>query len=94
MLASLRFDGFSRRDDEQHDVDSGGSGQHVAHEALVSGDVHEPEPEVIGDVQVRETEVDGDAAPFLFREAVGIDAGERFDERGFVRDRCARRCRQ
>src|SRR6476619_2944188 len=31
-----------------------------------------------------ETDIDGDAAAFLFFQAVGIDAGERFDERGLA----------
>ena len=35
MLARLRHDRFVRGDDQQHRVDAGGAGEHVAHEALV-----------------------------------------------------------
>jgi hypothetical protein len=35
-------------------------------------------------LQVRETDVDGDAAPFLFFQAIRVDARERFDESGLA----------
>ena len=41
--------------------------------------------------QVREAEVDGDAAALLFLQAVGVDAGERPDERGLAVVDVARR---
>ena len=37
-----------------------------------------------GRVQVGEAEIDGDAARLLFREAIGIGAGERLDKRAFA----------
>ena len=37
-----------------------------------------------GRFEVGKADVDGDAAPLLFFEAIGIDAGERFDQRGLA----------
>ncbi len=33
---------------------------------------------------MRKADVDGDAAALLFFETIGIDAGERFDQRGLA----------
>src|SRR5579862_4256936 len=48
------------------------------------GHIHEAEPQSGGEVQVRETEIDGNTAPLLFFQAVGIDARQRFDQRGLA----------
>src|SRR6266403_5034267 len=58
MFAGLRLDGFVRGDYQQHQVDSGGAGQHVGDEALVSGDIDKAEP-YAGFFQECETKVDG-----------------------------------
>ena len=81
MLAGLGLDGFGGGDHEQHHVDASGSGEHVAHEALVAGDIDEAEADVVGELKVREAEVDGDAAALLFGEAVGVGSGEGFYQR-------------
>ena len=36
-----------------------------------------------GEFEVSKTDIDRNAAPLFFFEAVGINAGQRFDERGF-----------
>ena len=59
-------------------------GQHVLDEALVAGHVDEAQPQRGRQLEVREAEVDGDAAALLFFQAVGIDAGQRFDQRGLA----------
>ncbi len=33
-------------------------------------------------LEVRESDINGDASPLLFGEPIGVDAGERFHERG------------
>ena len=81
MLAGLRHHAVVRRDHQQHDVDAGGAGQHVVHEALVARHVDETEHLAIRQRRIGVTEVDGDAARLLFLEAIGIHAGERLDER-------------
>ena len=48
MLARLRHDPVVGRDDQQHEVDAGGAGQHVVHEALVAGHVDEAEHVAVG----------------------------------------------
>ena len=40
VLARLRHDAVVGGDHEQHHVDAGGAGDHLAHEALVAGHVH------------------------------------------------------
>ncbi len=84
VLAGLRLDGFVGRDDEQHQVDAAHAGQHVLDEALVAGHVHEAQPQVGRQLQVGEAQVDGDAAALLFLQAVGVDAGQRLDQRGLA----------
>jgi len=50
----------------------------------VAGDVDEAQPQVRRKLQVGKPEVDGDAAALLFFQAVGVDAGERFDQGGLA----------
>ena len=84
MLAGLRLDGFVGGDHEEHQVDAAHAGQHVLDEALMPGDVDEAQAQRGRQLQMRETEVDGDAAALFFFQAVGIDAGERFHQRGLA----------
>ena len=87
MFASLRLDAFIGGYDQQHQVDAAHARQHVAHEALVAGDVDEAYANAAavggGEFEVSETDIDRNAAPLFFFQAVGINAGQRFDERGF-----------
>ena len=80
VLARLRHHRLVRGHHEQHGVDAVRARQHVADEPLVPGHVHDAEA-VIAQVEGREADVDGDSAGFLFRQPVGVDAGERLDER-------------
>ena len=57
------------------------AGQHVLDEALVPRHVDEADLVVVGE-PAGEAEVDGDPAPLLLGEAIGVDARQRFDERG------------
>src|SRR5262249_41047488 len=60
-----------------------GPGQHVLDKALVAGHVDDAEPE-IPQIEDGEADVDGDAPGFLLRQAVAVDAGQGFDERGLA----------
>ena len=82
VLARLRHRAVVGGDDEQHRVDAGGAGEHVAHQPLVAGNVDEAEHAAALQRLVGEAEVDGDAARLLFLQAVGVDAGERLHQRG------------
>jgi len=88
VLAGLRLDGLIGGDDQQHKIDSADSGQHVAYEALVAGDVDESDLErtAIGHRQghVGKTQIDSDAAPLLFLQPVRVDPRKSLDQRGFT----------
>ena len=84
MLAGLRHDRFVGGDHEEDEVDSADAGQHVLDELLMPRYVDEPEPQVVPQIEVRETDVNGDATALFFLEAVGIDTGEGFDQRGLA----------
>ena len=88
MFAGLRLDGFIGSDDEQYEIDATDSGEHVANEALVAGDIDEAEAKGVagrlGQVEVGKADVDGDAAALLFFQAIGVDAGKGFDQRGLT----------
>src|SRR5471032_1602100 len=80
MLDGLRLDALCGRDDQERRIDADGAGQHVVHEALVARHVDEAQLPAVAEVAVGIAEVDRDAARLLFLEAVGIDAGQRFDQ--------------
>ena len=84
MLDRLRLDALGRRHDQQRGIDAGGAGQHVVHEALVARHVDEAELPAVAQVAVGVAEIDGDAARLLFLQAIGVDAGQRFDQRGLA----------
>ena len=84
MLLGLRHHAVVGRDGEEHEVDTVGAGEHVADEALVAGDVDDAGAGAVGEGEVGEAEIDRDAALFFFLEAIGVLAGEGFDERGFA----------
>jgi hypothetical protein len=79
VLTSLRLNGFVGRDDQHHQIDAGCAREHVFYESFMAGNVDEFEIAEMG-----EAEVDGDAAALFFLEAIGVDAGERADERGLA----------
>ena len=81
MLARLGHDALVERHDEQHGIDRTDPGQHVADEVLVTRDVHDAEVPSIRQTQPGETEVDRHPPLALLAEPIGIDAGERRDER-------------
>ena len=82
MFVSLRLDRFICRHHEQHAVDAADAGQHVLDEALVAGNVDKPDLIVVRE-PARESEVDGDTAALLFRQTIGVHAGERANQSGF-----------
>ena len=84
VLARLRHHALLGRDDEQHEVDAAGAGDHGADEGLVTGDVDDAGGQAGAELPGGEAELDGDAAALLLREAVGVDAGEGVDEGGLA----------
>ena len=84
VLAGLRHHAVLGGDDEQHEVDAAGAGDHGADEGLVSRDVDDAGGQASAELPGGEAELDGDAAALFFREAVGVDAGEGVDEGGLA----------
>ena len=81
VFPRLRHRAIVGRDHEKNMVYAGRAGQHVAHQALMAGHVHEAEHAAICQGLVRKAQVDGDASGLFFLEAVGIDAGQCLDQR-------------
>ena len=79
MLAGLRPDALGQRHHQQRGVDPAGARQHGVHEPLMPRHVDEPEVTGVGVPQV-----DGDAATLFLGQAIGIDAGQGFDQRRFA----------
>src|SRR3989454_5879909 len=77
----LRHRALVGGDHQQGDVDPSRSGQHVLDERLVARDVHHARLHGVGERQGCEPQVDRDAAPLLLLPAVGVDPGQRLDER-------------
>jgi ceramide glucosyltransferase len=84
VLAGLRLDGFIGGDDEEYEIDAADTREHVFHEALMARNIDEAETEGWSELEVGEAKIDGDAAALFFLEAVGVDAGERFHQRGLA----------
>jgi hypothetical protein len=84
VLARLRHHAVVGGHHQQRVVDAGGAGQHGVQQALMAGHVDKAERHAAARVQVRIAELDGDAATLFFRQAVGVDAGERAHQRGLA----------
>ena len=84
VLAGLGHDAFVGGDNEEGHVDAADAGEHIADEAFVAGDVDDGDFLAGGEGEPGEAEVDGHAAFALLGEAVGVDAGEGFDEGGLA----------
>ncbi len=83
VLPRLRHDRLVRRNDEEHGVDAASPREHVAHEALVAGNVHEGEPDALP-LRMCEPEIDRDPAPLLFRQTVRVDSRQGLDQGGLA----------
>ena len=84
VLDGLRHDAVVGGHDQHHVVDAAHAGEHVAHEALVAGHVDEADHAAGVGFAVSKAQIDRDAALLFFRQAIGVDAGQRFDERCFA----------
>jgi hypothetical protein len=84
VLACLRHGAIVGRNDQEHEVDPSRAREHVVHQSLVTGHVHEAQHAAIRHWRVGIPEIERDPARFLFRQAVGIDPGERLHQRGLA----------
>ena len=83
VFPGLRLDRVVGGHDQQGEVDPGGPGQHVPHEAFVAGHVDDPQPVVVQQ-QLGEAQLDGDSAAFLLRQAIGVDPGQGLHQCGLA----------
>ncbi len=60
-----------------------GAGQHVLDETFMTRNVNKANAHV-AEIEIGKTNIDSDAAPLLFRQAIGIDAGQRAHQRGLT----------
>ena len=81
MLARLRHHAVVGGDHQQEHVDPGRAGDHRAHEPLVPRHVHDRQPPARRQLERRVAELDRDPARLLLRQPVGVDAGQRGDQR-------------
>ena len=81
VLVGLRTQAVIGGHHEQGRVDLAGTHEHVADEPVVAGDVDEVQLGPVGQREVRVPDVDGHPAATLLRKAIGVDAGERAQER-------------
>ena len=72
------------RHNQQHGVHPGGARDHVAYEAFVPRNVHERQHALGRQLQIGETEIDRDASFLLLLEPVGMDPGQRLNERALA----------
>ena len=84
VLLRLRLPALVGRDDEQHEPDGPDAGEHVADEPLVPGHVDEPDLAAARQRGPRVAEVDRESAALLLVEPIGVDPGERDDQRGLA----------
>ena len=84
VLASLGHHEFISRDDKHDHVDSAHAGQHVLNESFVARNVDEADGRIRIENKIGKSDIDCDSAVLLFLQAVGVDAGERLDERGLA----------
>ena len=71
----------SQRDDQQEQVDAGRARDHRPHEPLVARHIHHRQPPSGRQLERRVAELDRDAPRPLLRQPVGVDAGQRRDQR-------------
>ena len=90
MLLGLRHPAIVGGDDQQREIDGADAGDHVLDEVLVARHVDDAQTKGRRrrrrgrQLQVGKAEIDGDAARLLFRQAIGIGAGQRLDQRALA----------
>jgi len=84
VLQGLRHGTVVGGDDDQRVMDAGDTGHHGMHEAFMARHVNEADHPAVPEITVGEAELDAHAARFFFRQSIGIDAGQRADQRGLA----------
>jgi hypothetical protein len=83
VLQRLRHDRFIRCNDQEKEVDSANSSQHILDESLMTGYINEAQS-VTPDLHVSKAEVDGDPTTFLFLETIRVNPCQGSDQGGLA----------
>ena len=84
VLAGLRHHAVVCGDDQQHAVDTAGPGEHVVHEAFMTGDIDEAGQVGLTQRGVEVAEINGDAAQAFFLPTVAGLSGQCLEQGGFA----------
>ena len=88
MLFGLRLDAFFGGDDKHHSIDASCARKHIADKQLVPRNIDEADAQwaIVSRrcVERSKSQIDGDAPALLLRQAIGVNTGQRADERGFA----------
>ena len=84
MFYGLGHDTVVRGNHQHSQVNTAGACQHIFDKFFMARHIHNTGLGTIFPIQVGKAQLDGDAALFLFDQAVGVDAGEGFDQQGFA----------
>jgi hypothetical protein len=84
VLFGLRHPTFAGGHHEQDRVERADSGEHVADQTPMAGNINEGNPASTGEIHPGESQVDGEPSPFLFLEPVGIPSRQSLDESRFA----------
>src|ERR1700694_1849568 len=84
MLFGLRHPTIVRGNDKEHDVNRAETGDHIANEIFVTRDIDNSGMDLLAvrsvEIQFGKSEIDCDLPGLLFRQTIGVAAGERFDQ--------------
>ena len=84
MLARLRHDAVVGGDDQQREIDPARARQHGVDQPFMPRHVDEAGDGPAAQIGIGEAEIERDAASLLRGQPIGIDAGQRFDQRGLA----------
>ena len=83
MLTGLGHDRIVGRHHQDGQIDPGRPGEHILDKALVARHIDDAQPK-LPEVERGEANINRDAAGFLLRQAVAVDARQGFHQRGFA----------
>ncbi len=92
MFEGLRARSIIGGDDQQYPVYRQHTGQHVGQKTLMAGNIDKAELGAVGQGSIGEAQIDGQPTPLLLGQAVGIDPGQRADQRGLAMIDMTGRC--
>ncbi len=91
MLAGLRHHAVVAGHHQQGMIDAADARQHVGEKFFMAGHIDKAQHPAIRLRPVGIAQIDGHAAPFLFRQAIGVNPGSGPAAAWFCRDRHGRR---